>query len=49
MNTPSDFLEYIRNSEFDYSSLRLWEVETLSAYLDPEKLERILNNERNDH
>lgn len=43
INTPQSFLDYIKNSKFDYSSLRVHEVETLSGYLrltaeDQEKL-----------
>lgn len=37
-STPKEFLDYIRNSTFDYSSLSLWEIETLSSYLDPKRM-----------
>lgn len=36
-NTPEAFLDFIRNSSFDRSSLRPWERETLSSYLGPDR------------
>ena len=50
INTPKAFIDYIQNAEFDYSSLHLWEVETLSHYFSPERTAMIIDpiSEKNE-
>lgn len=47
-NTPKAFLDYVRSHPFDKSSLRAWEVETLSALLMLTKDEKAKYMEMNN-
>jgi len=38
INAPQAFIDYVKSSTFDYSSIRSWEIETLSQYLGDPKM-----------